>query len=531
MAPAALLSGSERELRVALEDARAGLKLEMELYLPPSVTERAEVRGIIAASDYQAGRDIYTHTGYRALADRLTMAVIRHRFNRIEDGRIVIMPDDTAANLLRKGLVEASQRNGLIQLEDAPLVLTGLSASGAQAVNLANHMEGQVIAIVGYHTRGMMLQSKASRQVPALFPIGGRDSFYSPLASHARLVYARRQGAMLWTAVYQSMMPHQKLGTDEFVLAWLEEVITQRLPGSTVSTDAPPALREIDPRSGWLCTLKYDSLTEIRAYGSAIASIVPAEDFQGDPAEAYWMPSEKLARMWQAVSTAGDERPKLGSGAVGSLESPVPVSRVQSKVIVDADAADWHGVIALPAPYSGLERGSLKLAWNEEGLFGIVEFGKHVSVADSERPPQSDRLELFLDSALSRVRSRDLVEDALERGRSQSSFRAEWARQYTFGAGDSEEENACSVHEIKLYRTTGPTDRIPFTCRMTDNGYVVEFQIPADELSEGSLRVGSRMGMNYAIRKKGATSEFFFEQTNRGAHAIPALWGTIQLSE
>ena len=110
--------------------------------------------------------------------------------------------------------------------------------------------------------------------------------------------------------------------------------------------------------------------------------------------------------MWQAVSTAGDERPKLGPGTVGSLERPAPVSRVQSKVVVDADAADWRGVVALPAPYSGLERGSLKLAWNEEGLFGIVEFGRDVSVADSEQPPQSDRLELFLDSALSRVRSR-----------------------------------------------------------------------------------------------------------------------------
>ncbi len=516
------------EVKLVPDDLDATFNVEFELFLPPSIEEGEPVRGVIVASRYQAGSEVYTHAGYRDLADRLGFAVLRHALYRDRGGRPRLISDDQAARLLSDGLRRLAERTDRPELADAPLVLTGLSASGHQAVVLANHLADRTLAIVGYHTRGVMSYDDASFDIPGLFLIGGRDSFYSPLVSHLHIVHTRRRGARLCGAVYQPLVPHQKLGSDEVVLAWLDEVIRLRLPDKPVELGRKPSLRRIDPDAGWLCTVIYDPQTEIRTFADPATKVVPASAFKGDAAEAYWMPSEAVAMLWQAESGGGDEQPKLGPEDLGSLQRPAEVRPAPTAFSLDGLAEDWAEVEPLPAPYSGLDHGSLRVGWRDDGLYGLVVVPDQHEPERSATPPPFV-FELFLDGALSRARSRDAPAHALLTAAGRSKPRGEGARQIVFAPDSVGRDGAPRVREIRLYRGGGDGEGIQAVYGRGDDGFRLEFFVPADRVGPGTLEHDRVIGFNYALTTDGRDAEYFFESNRNSAHAIPALWGAIRL--
>jgi pimeloyl-ACP methyl ester carboxylesterase len=227
------------------------------LWLPESVRPAQPPRAIIAIADYGGGARCFTDSRWRSLAQDERLALVLHKF--IERGpRPALGKEPGARAALTLHLDEHARRTGIAALGRAPLVLVGTSQAGAQAFAFAWHAPDRCAAVVQlqsavasvqWWTRPRFADEKV-RDLPMLYLIGGRDAIgaanHEPHAC-SRILLRQFIGPAVaagakWSACLKAEEVHGGFGDQSFTLAWLREVLSQRLAGNGPLRPLPQGL-------------------------------------------------------------------------------------------------------------------------------------------------------------------------------------------------------------------------------------------------------------------------------------------------
>jgi hypothetical protein len=223
-----------------------------------------------------------------------------------------------------------------------------------------------------------------------------------------------------------------------------------------------------------------------------------------------------IAVMAMALGAAAmvwaDAAPTTAPAAdVGSDDNPVNISQLPDAITVDGDPAKWDKIKAIPAPFAKKDEGSVKLAWREDGLYGLLQVKDDKITADDTNPWSQDALELWLET-----------DDAKAESMSDNSDQIALAPNPTAGPGKA---------TVVVIGAINP-DAIKAMWKTTDGGYALEFFIPVKELTPAKFVEGTKVGLHYSVDDKGKSIEQFFtdKDTDMG-YKTPKSWGTIELAK
>jgi pimeloyl-ACP methyl ester carboxylesterase len=126
------------------------------------------------------------------------------------------------------------------------------------------------------------LASTEARQVPGLFFIGTEDlAFRNDII---RGIYSvNRRAHALWALIEQAGVGHTVAGSDLIAATFYREVLAQRLTAD--------GLRSLAVEDGFFCDPES-------------AACVPAAGAEAPREPVSWLPTEKLAEVWQAAQSA-----------------------------------------------------------------------------------------------------------------------------------------------------------------------------------------------------------------------------------
>ena len=186
-----------------------------------------------------------------------------------------------------QALVDALTRLGEMaghpELTSAPLLLWGMSAGGEFNYEFALWKPGRVIGFV-VNKGGIYysaLASEEARGVPGLFFIGENDLVFRNDIILGIYSINRRARA-LWALVEEPDVAHEVARSREMAALFYEELIALRLP-------ATPALRVLKLSDGFIC--------DPTSNRCAAATDTPERRYP-----TAWLPTERLARAWRAVT-------------------------------------------------------------------------------------------------------------------------------------------------------------------------------------------------------------------------------------
>jgi hypothetical protein len=103
-----------------------------------------------------------------------------------------------------------------------------------------------------------------------------------------------------------------------------------------------------------------------------------------------------IALASSAAMTALADAP--ANADLGSDNNPVMVPQLPDAITVDGDPAKWDKIKAIPAPFAKKDAGSVKLAWRDDGLYGLVQVKDDKITADGTNPWTADCLEIWLET-------------------------------------------------------------------------------------------------------------------------------------
>jgi hypothetical protein len=198
----------------------------------------------------------------------------------------------------------------------------------------------------------------------------------------------------------------------------------------------------------------------------------------------------------------------------------VQVPRVSEPVTVDGQADEWAGVPRCPIEHN-LSGGFLRLAWHDEALYGFVQAKDGTPNANLDLPWMGDGVMVYVEWDMARRKqlSGNCLAftltprfDALPG----EGLIGEWSWDDPAGA-------------YAALRSLGQDPRgIRCQAAPRDEGYALEFAIPAAALERELLTPGTEMGFLASLLDGGAEVETFYapEFPTTGA---PFTWGRIQL--
>lgn len=256
--------------------------------------------------------------------------------------------------LIKTALADLAKKSGHPELEHAPLCFTGMSRGGGMSMNLAELIPERTIACVPVCLE-VGPASEAARAIPVMTIFGEKDGSQMEKLL-AKLPAERKQDARFGIAV-QWGRRHEFALANNLSFIFLDEVIAKRV--------GDKGLAAVPLADGWLG----DPSTWSRDGKRAV--IAPVKDFQGAADNACWLPSRRVAAVWQAfVSASPDvtlsQPPGLGDKQAFQLhpsDTPIavkvqvsPARQPKSIELWDADrrldertAAPWNFEVSLPA--------------------------------------------------------------------------------------------------------------------------------------------------------------------------------------
>jgi len=265
-------------------------KAQFRLWIP---REAGTLRGalILVPGSNGDGRAQAQDTVWQAFATKQKLAIVGVRFtdkphdqNFIED---YVNVSRGSGQALLDALSKFAGRVQHPELANAPLVFFGMSAGGQFNYEFAAWKPERVIAFVVnkggiYYTA---LTSRATREVPAMLFIGGKD-LESRVSTITGLFALNRRGGALWALADEPAAGHIVGRSRDMSIIFFEDVLPQRLgDGAT--------LKPLTEKSGFLGDLKAKTFQPI---GEQPAPNYPTA----------WLPTERVAKAWQAMVS---ERP------------------------------------------------------------------------------------------------------------------------------------------------------------------------------------------------------------------------------
>ena len=267
-------------------------KAQFRLWLAPS---SGALRGavILVPGSNGDGRAMAQDTVWQAFAAKNKLAIVACRFtdkphdqNFIED---YVNVSHGSGQALLDILAKFGSQTKHPELASAPLLFWGMSAGGQFDYEFASWKPERVVAFVVnkggiYYTA---LTPRATREVPALLFIGGKD-LESRVNTITGLFALNRRGGALWALTEEPSAAHVVGRSRDLSIVFFDDVLAQRLGDGT----------------------SLNTLTEKRGFVGDYhtKTIAPIGDTKLPSYPTSWLPSDRVAKAWQAVINDKDIR-------------------------------------------------------------------------------------------------------------------------------------------------------------------------------------------------------------------------------
>ena len=258
------------------------------LWLPDDVDTVQALLVLVPGSNGD-GRDQVETPAWQELAKRhgLGLVGVQLTDKRHEDMFIehYIEVSQGSGQAFFDALTRLSKMAGHSEVASAPLLLWGMSAGGEFNYEMALWKPERVLGFV-VNKGGIYysaLASKQAREVPGLFFVGEND-----LAFRNEIIIGiysvNRRARALWGLVEEPRVAHEVARSREMAVMFYEDLLALRLPATNGE------LRALELSDGILCDPKSNEC-------------VAAADAPETTYPTAWLPTDKLARAWKAVTT------------------------------------------------------------------------------------------------------------------------------------------------------------------------------------------------------------------------------------
>jgi poly(3-hydroxybutyrate) depolymerase len=266
-------------------------KAQFRLWYPRDVGTLRAVLVLVPGSNGD-GRGMADDSTWQSFATRNKLAIVACRFtDKPHDQSFIehyVNVSQGSGQALLDGLAHLAERSRHPEIASAPLLFWGMSAGGEFNYEFAAWKPERVVAFV-VNKGGIYysaLTSRATRQVPAMLFIGGKD-LESRINTITGLFAVNRRGGALWALAEEPGAGHIVGRSRDLSIMFFDDVLPLRLVESSTT------LKPMTEAAGYLGDFKTKK-TE------AVADTTPT------PYLTAWFPTARVARAWQALVT---ERP------------------------------------------------------------------------------------------------------------------------------------------------------------------------------------------------------------------------------
>jgi poly(3-hydroxybutyrate) depolymerase len=261
-------------------------KAEFRLWIPPVAGPLRGITVLVPGSNGD-GRPMADDEFWRAFATRNRLAIVACRFTDKphEQGFIEHYVDVAGGSgqALLDAIAVLANRSNHAELAAAPIVMWGMSAGGQFNYEFAAWKPERVIAYVvnkgGIYYSALV--SQAARRVPALLFVGDKDLEFRTNTIVGLFAVNRRAGA-LWALVTEPDTAHVVGRSRDLGAMFFDDVLAMRLGDGE--------LKAVADKAGFIGDLKSVTFQPVAAAGTPT---VPTA----------WLPTERIGRAWQAVTT------------------------------------------------------------------------------------------------------------------------------------------------------------------------------------------------------------------------------------
>jgi hypothetical protein len=263
-------------------------KADFRLWLPKDV-EVVQGAVILVPGSNGDGRSMAEDAGWQAFAAKHKLALVGCRFTDKPHDQSFIEEYVDASHGTGVALLNVlgafAARSRHPELATAPLLLWGMSAGGEFNYEFVAWKPERVIGFVVnkggiYYTA---LASQAARNVPGILFVGGKDLEFRTNTITGLFAVNRRAGA-LWALAEEPGVAHVVGRSIDVAKIFFEDMLALRL------VQPSGALKSLSEKDGFIGDLKAKTF---RSLAGANAPNVPTA----------WLPTERVARAWQAMAT------------------------------------------------------------------------------------------------------------------------------------------------------------------------------------------------------------------------------------
>lgn len=261
-------------------------KSEFRLWLPEG-SDKVRAVVILVPGSNGDGRSEAEDTAWQAFATKNRLALVGCRFtDKPHDQSFIEEYVDVSrgsGQALETALRSFADRFRHPELASVPLLLWGMSAGGEFSYEFVAWKPERVAAFVvnkgGIYYSALL--SRPARNVPGMLFIGGKD-LESRISTITGLFAVNRRAGALWALAEEPGAAHIVGRSLEITRLFFEDILAERLGEST--------LKPLSERDGFVG----DPRT--KTYHPAASAPLPNYS-------TAWLPTERVARAWQAMET------------------------------------------------------------------------------------------------------------------------------------------------------------------------------------------------------------------------------------
>ena len=271
-------------------------KAEFRLWVPAGAAKLDATLVLVPGSNGD-GRPMAEETFWQEFATKHKLAIVGCRFtDKPHDQSFIeeyVNVSKGSGQALLTALAAFAMRANHPEIASAPLLFWGMSAGGEFNYEFTAWKPERVVAFIVnkgniYYTA---LVSREARRVPGILFVGEKDLEFRTNTIAGLFAVNRRSGA-LWAFAQEPGLGHAVGRSRDLGAMFFEDVLPLRLGGPV--TNGQPTLRPIDEKSGFIGDPKGQTYQPIAAAGSLnVPTSLPTS----------WLPTERIARGWQAVIT------------------------------------------------------------------------------------------------------------------------------------------------------------------------------------------------------------------------------------
>ena len=261
-------------------------KAEFRLWLPPNTPKVRAILVLVPGSNGD-GRPQAEDAFWQAFATTHRLAIVACRFTDkpheqafLED---YVKVSDGSGQALLDAVNAFAKSSQHPELTTAPFLMWGMSAGGQVDYEFAAWKPERVLAFVvnkgGVYYSALV--PRAARSVPALLFVGDKDLEFRTNTIQGLFAVNRRAGA-LWAYIVEPDTAHAVGRSRDLGAMFFEDILAMRLGGA--------AMTPVPDKAGFIGDLK-------------AVTFQPVAEIKPPAVPTAWLPTERIARAWQAVLT------------------------------------------------------------------------------------------------------------------------------------------------------------------------------------------------------------------------------------